>query len=91
MRAAAMTASKMSRSSTAPSRRTPSWSSRSSRSSRTSLGRPALSQRPEPMSTQYVSGYADPGLSQIAPYLLLIAILLVRPYGLFGETRIERV
>ena len=27
----------------------------------------------------------------IAPYLLLIAILLVRPYGLFGETRIERV
>jgi branched-chain amino acid transport system permease protein len=40
---------------------------------------------------QYVSGYGDPGLAQIAPYLLLIAILLVRPYGLFGETRIERV
>jgi branched-chain amino acid transport system permease protein len=40
---------------------------------------------------QYVSGYADPGLAQIAPYLLLIAILMVRPYGLFGETRIERV
>jgi len=43
------------------------------------------------LTTQYVSGYADPGLSQIAPYLVLIAILLVRPYGLFGETRIERV
>ncbi len=43
------------------------------------------------LTTQYVSGYADPGLSQIAPYVLLIAILLVRPYGLFGETRIERV
>jgi branched-chain amino acid transport system permease protein len=43
------------------------------------------------LTTQYVSGYADPGLAQIAPYLLLIAILLVRPYGLFGETRIERV
>ena len=43
------------------------------------------------LTAQYVSGYADPGLSQIAPYLLLIAILLVRPYGLFGETRIERV
>ena len=40
---------------------------------------------------QYVSGYGDPGLAQIAPYLLLLAILLVRPYGLFGETRIERV
>ncbi|MDN5746557.1 MAG: branched-chain amino acid ABC transporter permease, partial [Nocardioidaceae bacterium] len=43
------------------------------------------------LSAQYVSGYWDPGLSPIAPYLLLIAILLVRPYGLFGETRIERV
>jgi branched-chain amino acid transport system permease protein len=43
------------------------------------------------LTTQYVSGYGDPGLAQIAPYLLLIAILLVRPYGLFGETRIERV
>ena len=43
------------------------------------------------LTTQYVSGYADPGLAQIAPYLLLIAILMVRPYGLFGETRIERV
>jgi branched-chain amino acid transport system permease protein len=43
------------------------------------------------LTAQYVSGYWDPGLAQIAPYLLLIAILMVRPYGLFGETRIERV
>jgi branched-chain amino acid transport system permease protein len=43
------------------------------------------------LTSQYVSGYWDPGLAQIAPYLLLIAILMVRPYGLFGETRIERV
>ena len=43
------------------------------------------------LTIQYVSGYSDPGLAQIAPYLVLIAILLVRPYGLFGETRIERV
>lgn len=42
------------------------------------------------LSGQYVSSYWDPGLAQIAPYLLLVAIL-VRPYGLFGETRIERV
>jgi branched-chain amino acid transport system permease protein len=41
--------------------------------------------------TQYVSGYYDAGLATIVPYLLLIAILMVRPYGLFGETRIERV
>ena len=43
------------------------------------------------LTAQYVSGYWDPGLAQIAPYMLLIAILMVRPYGLFGETRIERV
>lgn len=43
------------------------------------------------LTAQYVSSYWDPGLAQIVPYLLLVAILLVRPYGLFGETRIERV
>ncbi len=40
---------------------------------------------------QYVSGYADPGLAEVVPYLVLMAILMVRPYGIFGETRIERV
>ncbi len=40
---------------------------------------------------QYVSGYADPGLAEVIPYLVLVAILIVRPYGIFGETRIERV
>jgi branched-chain amino acid transport system permease protein len=40
---------------------------------------------------QYVSGYGDPGLAEVVPYLVLVAILMVRPYGLFGETRIERV
>ncbi len=40
---------------------------------------------------QYVSGYADPGLAEVVPYVVLMAILMVRPYGIFGETRIERV
>ncbi len=40
---------------------------------------------------QYVSGYADPGLAEVLPYVVLMAILMVRPYGIFGETRIERV
>ena len=40
---------------------------------------------------QYVSGYADPGLAEVVPYIVLVAILMVRPYGIFGETRIERV
>ncbi|AXG12185.1 branched-chain amino acid ABC transporter permease [Intrasporangium calvum] len=43
------------------------------------------------MLKQYVSGYADPGLAEVIPYIVLVAILVVRPYGIFGETRIERV
>ncbi|HMG55695.1 MAG TPA: branched-chain amino acid ABC transporter permease [Kofleriaceae bacterium] len=41
-----------------------------------------------------LSQYADsvsPGASQVVPYLVLVVILLVRPYGLFGQPRIERV
>jgi len=40
---------------------------------------------------QYVSGYADPGLAEVIPYAVLVAILMVRPYGIFGEVRIEKV
>ncbi|MDS1270830.1 branched-chain amino acid ABC transporter permease [Lipingzhangella sp. LS1_29] len=39
----------------------------------------------------YTFGYLDPGLADVIPYIVLVLILLVRPYGLFGETRIERV
>lgn len=41
------------------------------------------------------AGYLDPGLgagfSSVAPYLLLVAVLFVRPYGMFGRPKIERV
>jgi branched-chain amino acid transport system permease protein len=41
------------------------------------------------------AGYLDPllgaGFSSVAPYLLLLAVLFVRPYGLFGGPKIERV
>lgn len=40
---------------------------------------------------QFTSGYLDPGLATVIPYIALVLILLVRPYGIFGETRIERV
>src|SRR5262250_1230950 len=40
--------------------------------------------------SQYAEGLS-PGASQVAPYLVLVLILLVRPYGLFGQPRIERV
>ena len=40
---------------------------------------------------QFTAGYWDPGLATVIPYIALVLILLVRPYGIFGETRIERV
>jgi branched-chain amino acid transport system permease protein len=40
-------------------------------------------------------GYLDPvfggGVKEVAPFVLLVAILMVKPYGLFGKVRIERV
>ncbi|MBW3606453.1 MAG: branched-chain amino acid ABC transporter permease [Actinobacteria bacterium] len=40
---------------------------------------------------QYTAGYIGGGLQQVVPFVVLVLILLVRPYGLFGEVRIERV
>jgi branched-chain amino acid transport system permease protein len=41
------------------------------------------------------AGYLDPlvggGTKDFAPYLLMILMLMVRPYGIFGKRRIERV
>jgi branched-chain amino acid transport system permease protein len=41
------------------------------------------------------AGYVDPllgaGFSSVASYLVLLAVLLRRPYGLFGSANIERV
>lgn len=41
----------------------------------------------------YTAGYTSPalGLSSVVPFIVLILILMVKPYGLFGEVRIERV
>lgn len=39
----------------------------------------------------FASGYIDPSLKDVIPYVVLILILMVRPYGLFGQKIIERV
>jgi branched-chain amino acid transport system permease protein len=40
-------------------------------------------------------GYLDPvfggGVKEVAPFVALVLILMVRPYGMFGKVRIERV
>jgi branched-chain amino acid transport system permease protein len=41
--------------------------------------------------TAYTGGYIGEGLDQVIPYIALVVILLVKPYGLFGQVRIERV
>jgi branched-chain amino acid transport system permease protein len=39
----------------------------------------------------YTSGYFGGGMDQVVPFVVLVLILLVKPYGLFGQVRIERV
>jgi len=41
--------------------------------------------------TTYTGGYVGGGLETVIPYVALVLILLVKPYGLFGQARIERV
>ncbi|MGQ9655701.1 MAG: ABC transporter permease subunit, partial [Thermodesulfobacteriota bacterium] len=36
-------------------------------------------------------GLINPKLAEITPYILLLLVLLVRPEGLFGLKRIERI
>jgi branched-chain amino acid transport system permease protein len=40
-------------------------------------------------------GYLDPvfggGVKEVAPFVVLVAILMIRPYGLFGKVQIDRV
>lgn len=37
------------------------------------------------------TGYFGAGMGTVTPYVLLLLFLLLRPYGLFGEQRIERL
>ena len=39
----------------------------------------------------YAGGYLGHGLSLVIPYVVLLLVLMVRPYGLFGKEVIERV
>ena len=37
------------------------------------------------------AGFLGDNFSQVVPYLVMLAVLLVRPYGLFGTREVERV
>jgi len=38
-----------------------------------------------------VTGYLNPALADVIPYIVLLFILIIKPYGLFGLVRIERL
>lgn len=43
------------------------------------------------LSSGYLSDYGGGRLQDVAPYVVMLLVLLVRPYGLFGTREIERV
>lgn len=44
----------------------------------------------EALSQRYLEAYL-PGFTEALPFVVVLLVLLVRPYGLFGERQIERV
>ena len=45
----------------------------------------------ESVASAYIDPYVGGGTKDFLPYLLMIAALMVKPYGLFGKRKIERV
>jgi branched-chain amino acid transport system permease protein len=39
----------------------------------------------------YLTPIIGPGIKDIIPFIIIIIVMIVKPYGLFGETRIERI
>ena len=45
----------------------------------------------ENLAAGYLDPYVGGGTKDFAPYVLMIVVLMVRPYGIFGKRQIERV
>ena len=45
----------------------------------------------ENLAAGYIDPYVGGGTKDFAPYVLMILVLMVRPYGIFGRRQIERV
>jgi branched-chain amino acid transport system permease protein len=45
----------------------------------------------ENLAAGYLDPYVGGGTKDIAPYILMIVVLMIRPYGIFGRRLIERV
>lgn len=40
---------------------------------------------------QFAARYIEAGYSQIAPYAVMLLVLIVRPHGLFAQVRSKKV
>ena len=45
----------------------------------------------ESLGAGYLDKYVAGGVAEVMPFIVLMIILMIKPYGLFGYTRIERV
>ncbi len=45
----------------------------------------------ETIGSGYLTPLTWPGLREVIPFVVIIIVMFVKPYGLFGETRIERI
>ncbi len=45
----------------------------------------------ESLSDGYISSFVWAGVKDIIPFVVIIVVVVVKPYGLFGEERIERI
>ena len=45
----------------------------------------------ESLAAGYLDPYVGGGTKDFAPYVLMILVLMFRPYGIFGTRQIERV
>ena len=45
----------------------------------------------ENLAAGYLDPYVGGGTKDFVPYVLMIAVLMIRPEGMFGRRRIERV
>lgn len=43
------------------------------------------------LSGYYLSAYAGGGISDVMPFVVMLLVLLIKPYGLFGLVKIERL
>ena len=39
----------------------------------------------------YLTDFIGPGIKDIIPFIIIIIVMIIKPYGLFGEERIERI